>query len=235
MLSSERAIIPLLKWFGTPDGELACIKIPNNMNATHNNAHPVQMVVVNDHRFAVEERNGGISFNLTQMAKPYGKKKRPVEWLRGYEAKSYIEALTKVGKSTSPDLVEVRHGGKIGEAGTWTTDYRIAVRFAQWLDVDFAIAVDELIWKLITKQAMVIQPKNGVYPVYLEGKWVYPYAEAVRAVGGPKESSATRRKRKFPQHFVKGYGRNFITAHLFDLLQSYNAYKQAQLTLNFDA
>lgn len=200
-----------------------------------NTAHPVQMVVVNDHRFAVEQRNGGISFNLTQMAKPYGKKKRPVEWLRGYEATNYINALTKVGKSTSTDLVEVRHGGKKGEAGTWTNDYRIAVRFAQWLDVNFAIAVDELIWKLITKQAMIIEPKYGVYPVFLEGKWVYPYAESVRAVGGPQESSSTRRKRKFPDHFVKGFGRNFITPRLFDMLKGYYTYKNAQLSLNFEA
>lgn len=206
------------------------------MNAQKNQAHnAVQMVVVNDHRFAVEEINGNICFNLSQMAKPYGKAKRPSNWLRGDEAITYIDALTKSQKCTSADLVQVRHGGRIGEAGTWTTDYRVAVRFAQWLDVNFAIAVDELIWKLITKQAMIVESKHGVYPVLIDGQWVYPYSDCMKALGGSTRSSAARRKTKFPQHFKKAFGRNFITSHLFDLLHSYYAYKNAQLSFNFEA
>lgn len=205
------------------------------MNATHNNAHPVQMVVVNDHRFAVEERNGNISFNLTQMSKPYGKAKRPYNWLRTDESKTYVNAVAVAQKCGTADLVEVRQGGSPELQGMWTTDYRIAVRFAQWLDVNFAIAVDELIWKVITKQARIVEPKYGIYPVMIGGEWFFPYSDAVKAVGGPANSSADKRKKKYPQHFKKEFGRNFITGHLFDLLHSYYAYKTAQLSLNFDA
>ncbi|AKQ39420.1 DNA-binding protein [Riemerella anatipestifer Yb2] len=201
---------------------------------TNNKAHnAVQMVVLNDHRFAVEERNGNISFNLTQMAKPY--RKRPADWLKYEESKTYIDALAVALKVVTADLVEVRQGGKPENQGTWTTDYRIAVRFAQWLDVKFAIAVDELIWKLITKQAMVVEPKNGVFPVLIEGQWLYPYTEVLRSLDASTRSSASRRKAKFPKHFKKAFGRNFITGHLFDVLKSFYDYKNAQLTLNFDA
>ncbi|MDY3547339.1 KilA-N domain-containing protein [Riemerella anatipestifer] len=203
---------------------------------TNNKAHnAVQMVVLNDHRFAVEERNGNISFNLTQMSKPYGKAKRPYNWLRTDESKTYIDTLAVTQKCGTADLVEVRQGGLPELQGMWTTDYRIAVRFAQWLDVKFAIAVDELIWKLITKQAMVVEPKNGVFPVLIEGQWLYPYTEVLRSLDASTRSSASRRKAKFPKHFKKAFGRNFITGHLFDVLKSFYDYKNAQLTLNFDA
>ncbi len=74
------------------------------MNATQT----IQTVVLNDHRFAVEERNDNMSFNLTMMSKHYGPLKAPRQWFRTESAKSYLDALSKVHKCTLADLVEVR-------------------------------------------------------------------------------------------------------------------------------
>lgn len=119
----------------------------------------MQMVVVNDKRFAVEERNGNISFNLTMMAKPFGK--RPVDWLKSQSTVEYLRILSNVSGITFADLVQVREGAPHLGGGTWANDYRIAVRFAQWLDMGFAIAVDDLVYKLLTKQAMVVESSPG--------------------------------------------------------------------------
>ncbi len=109
----------------------------------------MQMVVVNDKRFAVEERNGNISFNLTMMAKPFGK--RPVDWLKSQSTVEYLRILSNVSGITFADLVQVREGAPHLGGGTWANDYRIAVRFAQWLDMGFAIAVDDLVYKLLSR------------------------------------------------------------------------------------
>ena len=48
-------------------------------------------------------------------------------------------------KCNLADLIEVRNGGVPGTNGTWCRDYRIALRFAQWLSPEFSIKVDEAI------------------------------------------------------------------------------------------
>lgn len=195
----------------------------------------LQMVVLNDHnRFAVEERNGNISFNLTMMAKPY--RKTPKDWRRTDEAKSYLKAFSVRQKCLTADLLEVRQGGTPETQGTWATDYRIAIRFAQWLDMNFAIAVDELIYKILTKQAIVVEPKYGVLPIIDPKKGrIYSYMDAMRSLGGSTKSSCSRRKKAHPQHFVMRYGRNFVSEHYLELLHSYYHYKNnvKQLTLPF--
>ncbi len=192
----------------------------------------MQMVVVNDQRFAVEERNGNISFNLSQMARPYGRSKKPSNWLRSEEASSYINALTKVQNLRLGSLIEVRHGGRKGEAGTWTTDARIAVRFAQWLDMDFAIAVDDLVYKLLTKQATVVEPFMGVSPVVDGHKAWYCYLDVLKAIGYSTTSgSVAQRKRRYPNHFKKFFGRNFIDLDFCTFLKASREVKQLQLDL----
>ena len=53
-------------------------------------------------------------------------------------------------KCNLADLIEVRNGGVPGTNGTWCRDYRIALRFAQWLSPEFSIKVDEAILGLLT-------------------------------------------------------------------------------------
>lgn len=193
----------------------------------------LRVVMINDRRFAVEERNGNISFNLTMMAKSFGT--TPKDWRRTDEAQRYLEALAKGRKCPLADLLEVRKGGVPHLAGTWATDYRIAMRFAQWLDPDFAIAVDELVFNVLTRQAAVAHAplKHGVSAVIHDGMPLYPYADIVRALGGSARGGTQWRRAKFPQHFRKLFGRNFITPQYADLLASYYSYRQAQLSLDF--
>ena len=193
----------------------------------------LQIAVINDARFAVEERNGNISFNLTQMAKPFGKK--PNFWLKYQPAIDYLNELSVVSKINTADLLEVRQGGTPERQGTWANDYRVAIEFARWLNPKFSIAVNELVFKILTRQVAIAhaEPKHGVAPIIWDGKPVYPYTDIVRALGGSTRSSASKRRNRQPYHFFKLFGRNFVTSHYVDLLSGYYHYRNAQLALNF--
>lgn len=93
-------------------------------------------------------------FNATEAAKRFSKK--PIEWLRLPETEKYTDALVKrenqkseVGKSHITQFVKTKKGNsKQFTQGTWLHP-KLAVRFAQWLDVDFAIWCDEQIDSLV--------------------------------------------------------------------------------------
>ena len=115
----------------------------------------LEMVKVNQSRFAAEILSGNASINLTQMAKPFGKSAKPDNWLRTEEAKRYIKAISVSQKCDTADLIEVRYGGKPENQGTWCKDYRIAMRFAQWLSPEFSIKVDEEMLRLLSGKRIV--------------------------------------------------------------------------------
>ncbi|MDR2086890.1 MAG: KilA-N domain-containing protein [Dysgonamonadaceae bacterium] len=148
----------------------------------------VQIFHIDHNDFAAEVADGNVSVNLTQMAKPFGKSKQPIHWLKTREAREYITALisyrsmqnsrlrksiltdtqkvdnSKVGKSTllqkmklTEGLITVKNGGAKGEHGTWAHDYRIVMRFAQWLSPEFSIKVDELLVSLLRGTREVIE------------------------------------------------------------------------------
>lgn len=191
----------------------------------------LQTVVIDDNRFAVEEKDGDICFNLTMMGKRYGKSFKPAYWLRTEEAERYINRIACVQKCDTADLVHVRQGGTPELQGTWAYDHRIAVRYAQWLDMDFAIAIDGMVIKMLTGQA-VEKPFMGVAPLIVEGKPYYNYTEILRAAGFSTKSGSVRRRRiKYESCFIKKYGRNFITLDFCKLLQSLGSYRQMQLEL----
>ncbi len=80
-------------------------------------------------------------FNATLAAERFGKS--PYEWQRLPETVRYMQALeSKYGEI--PYLKTKR--GNAG--GTWLHP-KLAVRFAQWLDIDFAIWCDEQVDALI--------------------------------------------------------------------------------------
>lgn len=107
----------------------------------------VEMVEINHNRFAVEILRGNARINLTQMARPFGK--RTADWLRRDKAKKYIRMLSENLKCSTTDLLEVRRGGIPEMQGTWCNDRRIALRFAQWLDLKFSIVLDDILMKLM--------------------------------------------------------------------------------------
>lgn len=115
----------------------------------------LELVKVNQSRFAAEIFSGNASINLTQMAKPFGKSAKPDNWLRTDEAKRYIKAISVSQKCDTADLVEVRQGGSPENQGTWCKDYRIALRFAQWLSPEFSIMVDEAMLRLLSGKRIV--------------------------------------------------------------------------------
>jgi hypothetical protein len=92
-------------------------------------------------------------FNATAAASPYDK--RPNDWLALPETVRYLVALCnrhQVGKS---HFVKTSRGGntrKSGFAGTWLHP-KLAVQFAQWLNVDFAIWCDEQIDRILRGDA----------------------------------------------------------------------------------
>lgn len=84
-------------------------------------------------------------FNATGAAAGYGK--RPVAWLRMAETRRYLAAMCRRSKVRETHYVKTSRGGDMrisGVAGTWLHP-KLAVRFAQWLDIDFAVWCDEQI------------------------------------------------------------------------------------------
>jgi len=195
-----------------------------------NRALRLEVVKINHSSFAAEILRGNANVNLTQMAKPFGEHKKPAKWLRTDEAKEYLDAIAVGLKCPTADLLQVRQGGTPDKQGTWCTDYRIAMRFAQWLNPLFSIAVDDVLVKLIFGEAQLTEPINGVEPLIYGGKMWYNYRDALRSMGASTRGSTSRRKSKSPGHFKVIYGQNFITSEYFRLLTGYYSYRQLCLT-----
>lgn len=79
--------------------------------------------------------------HATEIAERFGKE--PHEWLRLPDTASYLAAISKTGKF--PELVRTKRG-RYG--GTWLHS-KLAVVFARWLSVDFAVWCDEQIDALL--------------------------------------------------------------------------------------
>jgi len=82
-------------------------------------------------------------FNATEAAAMYDK--RPVDWLRLPDTEKYIDQLCKFHNVTQSHFVKTRRGKN---GGTWLHP-RLAVLFARWCDVRFAIWCDEQIDQLL--------------------------------------------------------------------------------------
>lgn len=77
-------------------------------------------------------------------------KVRPYRWLRSIDCKNYIDALKTTAQISGTDDVikKVSLSGKGGSCHVWM-HRRIAIRYAQWLDMNFAIWVDSKIEELM--------------------------------------------------------------------------------------
>jgi len=131
----------------------------------------LQLVEIDQNKFAVQITEGNINVNLTKMAKPFGSSKRPESWLKTQSAKDYLAVLSDAKKIATADLVNVAKGGSPDEQGTWANDYRIAMRFAQ-LSPQFAIKVDEMLVNHLlnrTKPDDFLIPTETV--VFNDQKW----------------------------------------------------------------
>jgi hypothetical protein len=160
--------------------------------------------------------------NATQMAKSFSR--RPVEWLRTQQSKDLIQTVSEVQNCTSLDLQHVKKGGH--NQGTWFQE-DVALFFAQWLSPEFYLACNSKLKELLYSKALHLPSKHNVKPIVHEGKLLYPYNTVMAALTMCKRPSATRRKKKHPEHFFKVFGRNFITGVYFDLLKGYYDYRNA--------
>lgn len=169
------------------------------------------MVEVNHQSFAVELLSSNLSVNLTHMSKPFGRVKEPDKWLRTKEAKEYITRLSVPLKCGTNDLIKVKKGGNAKLQGTWCYDYRIAMRFAQWLNTDFAIAVDDLMVRLLTQHATIFKTAlpgtvtKGIarLAANINGRRLYPYRHLLLHLGVSYGGGAYARRHRYPNHFIE--------------------------------
>lgn len=87
-------------------------------------------------------------FNATAAAEKFGK--RPAEWLRLPDTEKYIDALCDISKVGKSHFVKTSRGGDPSKSkrGTWLHP-KLAVLFARWLDVRFAVWCDDQIDRLV--------------------------------------------------------------------------------------
>lgn len=135
------------------------------MNKKENNTASISLTMsVEQSEFPVEIAENEIRVNLSKMGEPFGPNKRPSNWLRTKEAKTYIDILSDAHICASADLVEVIKGGEPKWQGTWCRDYRIALEYAKWLDIRFSIFLNDAIIKLVNGQHIFSKTKK------IEGK-----------------------------------------------------------------
>ena len=204
------------------------------------NKNLVERIQVDGKELVVERQSENCWVNLTEMAKPFGK--RPVDWLRWQTTKDYLQVLAdKINECcvnhhitsdqsvnshfasiqkdnshvTPEDLIVVRKGGQKGEAGTWCTDYRIAMRFAQWLDARFSVEVDTLLVRIAHGELIVND--NSLFSLGGE-QWIssYDYCRAF----GKSMYSFYGLMGNYPQSFCNWKGLWYISRELFNMKES---------------
>lgn len=97
-----------------------------------------------------------IMVNATEMAKPFDK--RPETWLKSQRTKDLTHSLAVTLNSETADLIKVKQGGneKI-QQGTWL-HRKLALQFAMFLDVNFALWVGDQIEVLMKKGKVELDP-----------------------------------------------------------------------------
>lgn len=124
-------------------------------------------------------------FNATQAANKFNKSVH--EWVRLPDTQKYLEALMrKYGKIP---YLKTKRGNN---GGTWLHP-KLAVRFAQWLDIDFAIWCDEQIDYLL----------RGNHPVFDKRRLRHQAAATYKAVSAVlKLSREQLGKGTKPHHYM---------------------------------
>lgn len=127
---------------------------------------------------------------------------------------------------TPEDLIIIRKGGRKGKAGTWCTDYRIAMRFAQWLDARFSIEVDTLLVRIANGKLIV----NDSSLFRLRGEqWVScnDYCKAF----GKSMHSFYGLIGNYPQSFCNWKGQWYMSRELFNMKEIQARFENRRLEL----
>lgn len=142
-----------LGWVGMVKGLLRVAT-----EAVHGDRYVVKGVVVRDYNgMSFKFREDGY-FNVTHAAKHFGKEVK--DFNRLPSTLEYIAALSN-GTNIPPLELVQSHAGRYG--GTWAHP-KLAVFFARWLDVKFAVFCDMVIDDLIGGHATitVVNPEKAV-------------------------------------------------------------------------
>ena len=92
-------------------------------------------------------KNDMLFVNATEMAKPFGRNKRPGNWLRTQPAIDYINEVAVAHICATADLQRITQGVD-QEQGTWLQE-DVALEFARWLSPKFALWCNERIKELV--------------------------------------------------------------------------------------
>jgi len=124
-------------------------------------------------------------FNATQAASKFNKSVH--EWVRLPDTQKYLDALIrKYGKIP---YLKTKRGNN---GGTWLHP-KLAVRFAQWLDIDFALWCDEQIDHLL----------RGSHPIFDKRRLRHQAASTYKAVSAVlKLSREQLGKETKPHHYM---------------------------------
>jgi hypothetical protein len=79
-------------------------------------------------------------FNATQAAAKFDKG-QPYDWIRLPSTQDYLDALCRQLRTEKISVLKVIRGGRSRPDGTWFHP-KLAVPFARWLDVEFAVWCD---------------------------------------------------------------------------------------------
>jgi hypothetical protein len=79
-------------------------------------------------------------FNATEAAAKFDRG-QPYDWLRLQSTQDYIDALCRQLRTEKISVLKVIRGGRDRPDGTWFHP-KLAVPFARWLDVEFAVWCD---------------------------------------------------------------------------------------------
>lgn len=95
-------------------------------------------------------------FNMTKAARHFGKEVK--DFLENKSTREYCEALDEAMGGKSPIRQVVRGGGFLPHVGTWAHP-KLAVFFARWLDVRFAVWCD----------MQIDETPSGGHPARMQG------------------------------------------------------------------
>lgn len=204
------------------------------------NKNLIELVQVDGKELAIERQSENCWVNLTEMAKQFGK--QPIHWLRLKETQEYLnvlaeELLERTANSqftsdqtanlqfTSDNLIIVRKGNTSKyEQGTWCTDYRIAMRFAQWLDARFSVKVDTLLVRIANGELLI--SNNG--QISLGGEdWVS--SDVYCKVFGKSMNSFYGLKANYPLSFCNWRGAWYMSRELFNMKEKQMQYEQIRM------
>lgn len=202
----------------------------------------IEIVKIDGLEVAIERQCNNCKVNLTNMGKRFGK--QPIQWLRTREAQEFLAAMEMViqnGNShvesnkselqicstQSSNLIITSKGNSSNfEQGTWCTDYRIAIRFAMWLDPMFAVFVIDTFMRIMSGERIVSE--DGFF--VLGGKqWVscFDYCKMLHRTA----HSFYGLKGHYPKDFIFWDGQWYISRDLFNMKDLQARYENRRLDM----